>query len=144
MRRNEAARTAVEGSWGALEPRLQALADELSMFRDQGWSDDSGEVASVGAEVKDLGSALADALSEWLPEIPTHDELDALLFELASRSDDEIDGEILENAASTTAELLEFLRQISYGTLPSGHEAPDAQDAAYSLSRLLEALGVGA
>lgn len=137
MRLNEAARTTVEASWNRIQPRLRALADELSAGEEDWHSRDSYEVASVGAEVKDLLSSLSDELSAWLPELPEHDELDAFLYELSSRQD----GEVFQRAATETANMLEFLRQISYGTLPEHAAAPDVEDVTAALSGLLTELG---
>lgn len=138
MRRNEKAHEAVESAWGRLQERLGHLADELPPADDDWWDEDSSDAASVGKQVNDLSEELAAALSEWLPEIPAHDKLDAFLHELASRRK----GETFTRAARTAAELLEFLRQISYGALPSIAEVPDAQELSGALELMLGELGV--
>ncbi len=93
----------------------------------------------MGSEVKDLMDELAVALSEWLPEIPAHNKLDAFLYELASRRK----GKVFGRAAEASAEMLEFLRQVSYGTLPNlDKPPPDAGDLRGALDELLDELGV--
>ncbi|MEM9460514.1 MAG: hypothetical protein AAGF11_40475 [Myxococcota bacterium] len=135
MRRNAGAESEVKAAWQALQPKLGQLADKISTARDS-WSEDYGDVASVGSEVKDLANRLSEALSDWLPELPTHDKLDAFLYELAERHK----GEAFGGAAEATGRMLEFLRQISYGTLPSVDDAPDAEDLSIALEDMLDAL----
>lgn len=138
MRRNEAGREAVEASSEALLSLLGVLADELSKAIEPRSYEDSNDAAGVGSEIKESTTDLARALSQWLPEIPANDELDAFLYELASRNHDEV----FDQAADAVATMLEFLRQISYGSLPNLREAPDAQDVGHAMSELLVKLGV--
>lgn len=139
MKHNEKAREAVEAVWGNLQRELGVLADELGSSDDDSWDGDSSDAASVGSAVKDLTDELAGALSEWLPEIPAHDKLDAFLHELASRRRKPVFGQ----AAEASAEMLEFLRHISYGALPHlDKPPPDAEDLSQALEGLLKELGV--
>ncbi len=137
MRRDEEPRKAVEAAWKALQSRLGALADELGGAPDD-WAQAATDAATVGSEVKDLADELAGALSEWLREIPAHDKLDAFLYELASRRKKKV----FERAAEASAEMLEFLRQISYGSLPNTGETPNAEALRMALQELLDELGL--
>lgn len=128
----------VRGALGDLQGALVTLADDLSTARSPSW-DSSGDFEGSGREVLQVSAGLAQALVDWLdPMDLTYGDLDQVLRAIASREPK------LETVASHGAKVFEFLRRISYGGLPSAHDAPDMEDFNGLLEQAVEILERGA